>query len=96
MFHLISDISITDPRFVAELEFLRTEIRSLLGLDSEHPSMNYKIPMQSRPINIYLFRTFSEYQNFFETYYPDLPERRAYFIGTDIALDVYEWKVFVQ
>ena len=89
MFHLISDISITDPRFVAELEFLRTEIRSLLGLDSEHPSMNYKIPMQSRPINIYLFRTFSEYQNFFETYYPDLPERRAYFIGTDIALDVY-------
>ena len=89
MFHLISDVEITDPRFVAELEYLRTEIRSLLGLDSDPHSMNPKIPMQSKPINIYLFRTFPEYQQFFETYYPDLPERRAYFIGTDIALNVY-------
>ena len=68
-----------DPRIV-ELYNLRDEVRSLLHL-----------PEQQRAVIVYLFRDELRYTRYMGSRYPNLPARRAFFIGTPGELAVYAY-----
>jgi len=68
-----------DPRIV-ELHELRDEVRALL-----------RLPEQKRPVTVYLFRDEARYTKYMEARYPNLPARRAFFIGTPGELAVYAY-----
>lgn len=76
-----SDLEIDreDP-FLKELVHLRKEVRSTLQL-----------PAASRPVTVYLFRDEARYAQFMEQRHPNLPARRAFFIGTPRQLMVYAY-----
>ncbi|MBL8851933.1 MAG: DUF1570 domain-containing protein [Planctomycetaceae bacterium] len=74
-----SQVGDDDPRIV-ELAELRQEVRSRLEL-----------PEQRRPVTVYLFRDELRYTQYMETKYPNLPARRAFFIGTPGELAVYAY-----
>ena len=74
-----SQVGDDDPR-IAELAELREEVRSRLQL-----------PEQRRPVTVYLFRDELRYTQYMETKYPNLPARRAFFIGTPGELAVYAY-----
>lgn len=76
---LVSDFKIPrDHALVDELQELRQEIVSTL-----------KLPPQRDQVNVYLFSDQASYQAYLDTTWPDLPERRAYFVGTSRELAVY-------
>ena len=81
MLRIRSDAEITenDPRII-ELYALRDEVQSLLHL-----------PEQRRSVNVYLFRDEVRYTRYMESRYPNLPARRAFFIGTPGELAVYAY-----
>ncbi|REJ97283.1 MAG: hypothetical protein DWQ34_02465 [Planctomycetota bacterium] len=74
-----SDFSISDddPR-IRELHDLRDEVRSTLLL-----------PPQRRPVVVYLFQDEDRYSQYMQAAFPNLPQRRAFFIGTPGELSVY-------
>jgi hypothetical protein len=74
-----SQISDDDPRIV-ELNELRDEVRERLQL-----------PEQRQPVTVYLFRDETRYTKFMQARYPNLPPRRAFFIGTPSELAVYAY-----
>ncbi len=47
------------------------------------------LPLEGEPVVVYLFQDEPEYRSFLEATYPDLPPRRAYFVGTPKELAVY-------
>lgn len=70
-------ISKSDPLF-QELSELREEIIDLLEL-----------PPPSRPVVVYLFKDEQRYAQYMQKQHPNLPPRRAFFIGSPTELAVY-------
>jgi len=50
------------------------------------------LPCSDEPIHVYLFESPKRFQEFIKLYYPQFPERRAFFVETDTRLSVYaQW-----
>lgn len=77
--HIQSDLKIDehDP-LLEELRDLRTEIVDLLNL-----------PTPNRPVVVFLFGDEDRYRDYMNRTHPNLPARRAFFIGTPTELGVY-------
>lgn len=77
--HVRSDVKITreDPLF-QELQDLRNEISELLEL-----------PPPNRPVIVHLFRDEDRYAEYMRKQHPNLPPRRAFFIGSPTELAVF-------
>ena len=71
------ELSEDDPR-VVELHNLRREVRETLQL-----------PPLTRPVVVYLFQNEDRYTHYMRAAHPELPSRRAFFIGTPGELAVY-------
>lgn len=65
-------------KLIADLEGLREDLARTLEL-----------PLQKQPVTIYLFGDEVRYAQYLQTAYPNLPPRRAYFVGTADELAVY-------
>ena len=81
--HLViqSDVKLgRQHELLKNLENLREEILITLGL-----------PVQKQPVIVYLFADEHRYANYFQTRYPMLPPRRAYFVGSAKELAVYTY-----
>lgn len=65
-------------RLVEELVALRSDIASRLD-----------VPVSDEPIHVYLFDEPKTYQGYIAKHYPDLPDRRAFFVESDTRLTVY-------
>ena len=79
--HLLvrSDVKLPkDHRLLRELDSLRDTIADTLNL-----------PVQKKPVTIYLFSDEVRYAQYLQARYPLLPPRRAYFVGTSKELAVY-------
>jgi hypothetical protein len=63
---------------IKDLEALRGEIASRLQL-----------PLQQQPVTVYLFADEVRYAQYLRSAFPNLPPRRAYFVGTADELAVY-------
>lgn len=65
---------------IQELEHLQSDVVRTLQL-----------PEARDPVIVYLFSTESAYRRYMRTTWPNLPNRRAYFIGTSRELAVYSF-----
>lgn len=65
-------------RLVDELTALRIDIGRQLAL-----------PLSDEPIHLFLFQSRQEYLDYMTAHYPEVPERRAWFVETDTRLAVY-------
>jgi hypothetical protein len=65
-------------RLIDELTAQRSELLSVLSL-----------PPSNEPITVYLFSSAEHFRSFMHARYPDLPDRRAFFVEKDTALEVY-------
>jgi hypothetical protein len=77
-----SDFRVTPHhRLLDDLVGLRTDLNRRLELvDSQEP------------IYIYLFENSERFRDFMKLYHPEFPERRAFFVETDVKLSVYaQW-----
>lgn len=74
-----SDVKIpeADPLLV-ELRELRVEVTAL-----------FELPPPHRPVTVHLFADEEKYSHYMRSAYPDLPPRRAFFIGSPTELAVY-------
>lgn len=70
-------ISESDP-WMLELNDVRESVLETLEL-----------PEQARSVSVYLFRDRTRYEEFLREQHPDLPPRRAFFVGTPTELKVY-------
>jgi len=71
----------TRHRLVEELIALRGDISEQLD-----------VPVSDEPIHIYLFDKAATYQKYIDKHFPDLPDRRAFFVESDTRLTVYaQW-----
>lgn len=78
---ILSDFRIPgDHALVRELEQLREQIVSTL-----------KLPPQRDRVTVYLFSDHVSYQQYLTATWPELPQRRAYFVGTSRELAVYSF-----
>lgn len=76
-----SDFELADDHpLLVELNSLRDEITLRLNL-----------PKSQRPVHVYLFKTPRRYRQFIDRYYPDFPDRRAFFVETESRLSVYAY-----
>ncbi len=76
-------------------------VRSDFRLPAEHPIFNdlnqlqyqlidtLKLPKPKDPVVVYLFEDAEPYQQYIDATFPDLPKRRAYFVGSKYELGVY-------
>jgi hypothetical protein len=79
VFRISSSFRITDTDQLArELVDLRSAVQTTLHLDGP-----------GQPIDIYIFDDRSRYERFIQTYYPDLPRRRAFFMAQNHHEVVY-------
>ncbi len=69
-----------DAPMVKELNELKSAIISTL-----------KLPKQKDPVVVYLFSDEESYRRYMHTTWPNLPPRRAYFVGTSRELAVYSF-----
>ncbi len=79
--HLLvrSDVKLPkNHRLLRDLDGLRDEIAETLQL-----------PVQKQPVTVYLFSDEVRYAQYLHVRYPNLPPRRAYFVGTAKELAVY-------
>lgn len=75
-----------DHELIRDLARLRQEIMQTLIL-----------PTPNEEVVIYLFGTHEKYQRYLQTRYPNLPPRRAYFVGSPRELAVYTyWGTRIQ
>jgi len=80
-FVIRSDFAIAeDAPMIQELEHLQSDVVRTLQL-----------PEARDPVIVYLFSTESAYRRYMRTTWPNLPNRRAYFIGTSRELAVYSF-----
>jgi len=71
-------------------------IQDLLRL-RERVSTTLNLPVPTREVVVYLFANERQYRRFLATNFPDLPPRRAYFVGTPEELSIYTfWGAHVQ
>ena len=84
---VLSDFRIErDHGLVSDLKALREQVESTLEL-----------PTQRDPVVVYLFENEERYQSYLNDTWPNLPPRRAYFVGTPSELAVYSfWGERVQ
>lgn len=76
---LMSDLKLPKNHpLIAELEHLQEEVATTLDL-----------PQQNQQVVVYLFGNEARYAQYLQTTYPQLPPRRAYFVGTADELAVY-------
>lgn len=66
---------------VTELETLRSEIQAMLNLGEQRDA-----------VTVYLFEDEKAYRRYMQTTWPNLPPRRAYFVGTSRELAVYSYR----
>ncbi|MEZ6125183.1 MAG: DUF1570 domain-containing protein [Planctomycetaceae bacterium] len=66
---------------VRELESLRAELQTTL-----------KLPRQRDSVSVYLFPGQEAYRRYMGSTWPNLPPRRAYFVGTSRELAVYSYQ----
>ncbi len=67
-----------DDPLILELKALRQQVGETLD-----------VPMEDRRVVVYLFSNEDEYSTYMGGAYPDLPPRRAFFIGSPAELAVY-------
>lgn len=67
-----------DHPLIADLSRLRRQIAETLEL-----------PVQDQPVTVYLFSDELRYAQYMKVQFPQLPPRRAYFVGTSKELAVY-------
>ncbi len=68
-------------RLVEELVALRGDISEQLN-----------VPVSDEPIHVYLFDKAETYKKYIDKHFPDLPDRRAFFVESDTRLTVYaQW-----
>ncbi|MEZ6061837.1 MAG: DUF1570 domain-containing protein [Planctomycetaceae bacterium] len=80
-FHVYSNFPIApDSDLIENLKELREQISATLEL-----------PKQRDPVAVYLFEDEASYRRYMQTTWPDLPPRRAYFVGTSRELAVYSY-----
>lgn len=80
-FVVLSDIGIAeDAPLLQELRDLRDDVMKTLQL-----------PPPRDPVIVYLFDSEGAYRRYMKKTWPDLPSRRAYFIGTSRELAVYSF-----
>lgn len=72
-----SKLGKNDP-VLRDLEEVRQRVTETLNL-----------PKPTRPVVVYLFRNQQRYADFMQSRHPNLPPRRAFFIGTSTELAVY-------
>jgi hypothetical protein len=72
-----SKIAKNDP-VIRDLEEVRSRVQRTL-----------RLPPPTKPVVVYLFRDERRYADFMQAKYPNLPPRRAFFIGTSTELAVY-------
>lgn len=78
---VLSDLRLgSDHPLIADLVQLRTQATQMLQLPSE-----------GRSVVVYVFEDIDRYQRYLDATYPDLPRRRAYFVGTADQLSVYTY-----
>jgi hypothetical protein len=78
---VLSDIKLPKQHpLLKDLEQLREDVSQLLDL-----------PMQQQPVTVYLFADEQRYANYLRAAFPELPPRRAYFVGTSKELAVYTY-----
>lgn len=71
----------TRHRLVEELVALRGDISERLA-----------VPVSDEPIHIYLFDKSETYKKYIDRHFPELPDRRAFFVESDTRLTVYaQW-----
>jgi hypothetical protein len=76
-----SDFKLTDDDpLIDDLRDVRQQVLQTLEL-----------PKQRRPVVVYLFRDEQTYMRYMQAAHPDLPLRRAFFIGTPAELAVYAY-----
>ncbi|MBC8350407.1 MAG: DUF1570 domain-containing protein [Planctomycetes bacterium] len=68
----------TRHRLVEELVALRGDILEQLD-----------VPVSDEPIHIYLFSKEDTYKKYIDRHFPNLPDRRAFFVESDTRLTVY-------
>jgi hypothetical protein len=74
-----SDLKITaDNELITELKQIRRDLKALLELPPPH-----------RPVVIHLFGDEDRYRQYMQARHPNLPPRRAFFIGSPTELGVY-------
>lgn len=80
-FVIQSDFRIpNDATLVRELDQLRHQITATLAL-----------PKQRDPVVVYLFSDEKSYRRYMHATWPNLPPRRAYFVGTSRELAIYSF-----
>jgi len=78
---VLSDFKLpADHELIHELKRLRT-----------HVSETLQLPIKHEEVVVYLFTNEMEYRRFLSDAYPNLPHRRAYFVGTPHELAVYTY-----
>lgn len=65
-------------------------IKDLMLLRDE-AAATLQLPMQRQQVVVYMFGDELRYQQYLRTTFPDLPPRRAYFVGTSKELAVYTY-----
>lgn len=70
----------SDAPLVSELNNLKTRVMESL-----------KLPVQRDPVVVYLFANEGAYRRYMQATWPNLPPRRAYFVGTSRELAVYSF-----
>jgi hypothetical protein len=76
---VLSDVKLAkDHELLVDLENLRDEISTELNL-----------PPQKQQVVVYLFGSEERYRDYMRTAFPQLPPRRAYFVGSSKELAVY-------
>jgi hypothetical protein len=67
-------------RLLEELRMQRTQLSTKLAL-----------PISDEPIHVYLFNTAEDLGAFMRVRFPDVPQRRAFFVESDTRLSVYAY-----
>jgi len=67
-------------QLLEELAAQRDELLSLVNL-----------PPSEQPVNLYLFDSSQRFKEFMQSRYPDLPDRRAFFVESDTRLAIYAY-----
>ncbi len=68
-------------RLLTEVNALRTDVSAMIGL-----------PTSDEPIHVFLFENADTFGGFIHSKYPQLPDRRAFFVESDMQLSVYaQW-----
>ncbi len=65
-------------RLIDELVSRRNDMQSVLG-----------IQFSNEPVHVYLFADENKFRSYLNEHFPELPDRRAFFVKTDVQLNVF-------